>query len=52
MLTGILGGGPEEFDTGDDIYDAIGHILQEMDTDKTEDDIREICDHMRDVMET
>lgn len=37
---GILSGGADDFDSSDDLYDAIGAILQEISREKSEDDIR------------
>jgi ATP-binding cassette subfamily F protein 3 len=33
----------EDFESTDDLYDAIGEVLHEMEEDKTEQDIREVC---------
>ncbi len=41
--------GGEDFETGDDLFDAIGGMLLEVD-DRREDDIREICEKMLAVM--
>ena len=49
-FSGILEGGYEEFDTPDDLYDAIGDLLQGVDSSKSEDDIREICERFLHVL--
>ncbi|XP_059618870.1 ATP-binding cassette sub-family F member 3 [Phlebotomus argentipes] len=35
--------GNDDFATGSDVYDAVGEVLHELARDKSEDDIREIC---------
>lgn len=40
FFSGILSGDVDDFETGDDLYDAIGAILHEVAIDKDEDDIR------------
>lgn len=39
-MLGVLCGGLEDFDSGDDIYDAVGDILQNINVEKSEDNIR------------
>lgn len=39
-FSGILTGGAEDFESGDDLYEAIGAILHEIAAEKAEDDIR------------
>ena len=34
----------EDFESSDDIFEAIGGVLQEVANEKTEDDIKELCD--------
>ena len=46
MHLGMLDDGHEDFDTSDDLFDAIGVMLQQADESKTEDDIKEICDRL------
>ena len=43
---GMLDDGHEDFETSDDLFDAIGVMLQQADESKTEDDIKEICDRL------
>ena len=45
----MLEHGADDFDTVDDLYEAIGDMLLEVDG-KGEDDIREICDRLMEVM--
>uniref|UniRef100_A0A671SJH1 ATP-binding cassette sub-family F member 3 n=1 Tax=Sinocyclocheilus anshuiensis TaxID=1608454 RepID=A0A671SJH1_9TELE len=44
-ITGVLDSGGSDFEDGDEVFDAIGDVLQEV-GDKNEDDIREICFQM------
>lgn len=37
---GVLSGSAEDFESGDDLYDAVGDILHEMAVEKVEDDVR------------
>ncbi len=49
VLSGLMEGGAEDFETGDDLYEAIGAMLLEVDG-KGEDDIRDICNRLLEVM--
>ena len=49
FILGVLEHGADDFETVDDLYDAIGDMLLEVDG-KGEDDIREICDRLMEVM--
>ena len=49
FLTGILEHDTGDFETVDDLYEAIGDMLLEVDG-KGEDDIREICDRLMEVL--
>lgn len=40
VSTGILENGCDEFESSDEIYDAIGGILHEVATEKSENDIK------------
>ena len=42
----MLEDGFEDFSTSEDLYDAIGPLLEQVDDSKTEDDIREICNRL------
>uniref|UniRef100_A0A673HUX2 ABC transporter domain-containing protein n=1 Tax=Sinocyclocheilus rhinocerous TaxID=307959 RepID=A0A673HUX2_9TELE len=44
-ITAVLDSGVSDFEDGDEVFDAIGDVLQEV-GDKNEDDIREICFQM------
>ncbi|XP_051557109.1 ATP-binding cassette sub-family F member 3-like isoform X3 [Myxocyprinus asiaticus] len=44
-ITGVLGSGSSDFEDAEEVFDAIGGVLQEV-GDKNEDDIREICFQM------
>ena len=50
FVTGILIGGLDDFDTVDDLHDAIGDVLLELDPDKTKDDVLQICGRLFYVM--
>ena len=45
-FAGMLEDGVEEFGTSEDLFEAIGPLLQQVDDTKTDDDIREICDRL------
>ena len=49
-VSGILTGGLDDFDTVQDLHDAIGDVLVELDPDKTQDDVLEICDRLFCIM--
>ncbi|EDW79219.1 uncharacterized protein Dwil_GK25825 [Drosophila willistoni] len=49
-IGGVLTGGDEEFETGDDIFDAVGDILQSVDGERSEDSIRGICEEFLQIM--
>ena len=40
---GLLDGSSGDFDTHEDVYDAVGGFLHEADCDKDEDGILKIC---------
>lgn len=42
----MLEDGGDDFSTSDDLFEAIGIMLQQADDSKTEDDIKEICDRL------
>lgn len=44
-ITAVLDSGGSDFEDGEEVFDAVGDVLQEVD-DKNEDDIREICFQM------
>ncbi|XP_064599054.1 ATP-binding cassette sub-family F member 3-like [Liolophura sinensis] len=49
-VNGILEDGSDEIDTADDLHDAIGGILQQVDETKTEQDIQKICSRLYNMM--
>ena len=42
----MLEDGVEDFSTSEDLFDAIGPLLQQVDDTKSDEDIREICDRL------
>lgn len=40
----------EDFESCDDVYDAIGDILQSVDTKRTENSIRDLCGQFYEMM--
>ena len=44
LSLGVLETSGEDFESGDDIFEAIGAVLQEVAIEETEDDIKELCD--------
>ncbi len=43
-VSGVLDSGGADFEDGEEVYDAIGGVLQEVSVDsKNEDDVRDIC---------
>ncbi|XP_063350470.1 ATP-binding cassette sub-family F member 3 [Pelmatolapia mariae] len=43
-ITGVLDGGGADFEDSEEVYEAVGGVLQEVSADsKNEDDIRDIC---------
>ncbi|XP_054733647.1 ATP-binding cassette sub-family F member 3 [Anastrepha obliqua] len=49
-IEGVLCGSLEDFESCDDIYEAVGDILQSINTEKSEDDIRELCDEFYNII--
>ncbi|XP_063233025.1 ATP-binding cassette sub-family F member 3 [Bacillus rossius redtenbacheri] len=45
-VQGILSGGADDFKDSEEVYEAIGEVLQEVAENKSENDIRHICDHL------
>lgn len=50
LFSGVLGNSSEEFESGIDIYEAIGEILHEISNQKTEDEIRNLCDKFHEIL--
>ena len=46
LIAGMLEDGTEDFSTSEDLFDAIGPLLGQVDDTKSDDDIREICDRL------
>uniref|UniRef100_A0A8D8U455 ATP-binding cassette sub-family F member 3 n=1 Tax=Cacopsylla melanoneura TaxID=428564 RepID=A0A8D8U455_9HEMI len=42
-IDGVLANGCDDFENIDDLYEAVGEVLEEVAEDKTADDIRDIC---------
>lgn len=43
-VSGVLDGGGADFEDSEEVYEAVGGVLQEVSADsKNEDDIRDIC---------
>ncbi|KAM7355059.1 ATP-binding cassette sub-family F member 3 [Cochliomyia hominivorax] len=42
-VEGVLAGSIDDFETCDDIYDAVGDILQSISAEKSEENIRDLC---------
>lgn len=40
MVAGVLANGADEFEDGDEVYEAVGEVLQEISTEKTEAEIK------------
>lgn len=45
-VEGILNNGADEFEDSEEIYEAIGEVLHEISEDKTEKEIREVCNNL------
>ena len=43
-ISGVLETSGEDFESADDIFEAIGAVLGEVANEKTEDDIKDLCD--------
>ncbi|XP_055863987.1 ATP-binding cassette sub-family F member 3-like [Biomphalaria glabrata] len=49
-VNGMLEDGGDDFETSDDLYDAIGVMLQQADESKTEEEVKEICDRLHSLL--
>ena len=49
-LEDILESGSDDFESGDDIHDAVGSILAEVAGDEGDDDIIDICNQLLSVL--
>lgn len=45
-VEGVLLNGADEFEDSEEVYEAVGEVLQEVSNDKSEEDIRNICNHL------
>ncbi|XP_044734390.1 ATP-binding cassette sub-family F member 3 [Chrysoperla carnea] len=46
----ILENGAEDFESSDEVFEAVGEVLQEVSNNKTEDDIKLICEKLLDML--
>ncbi|KRT84285.1 ABC transporter ATP-binding protein, partial [Oryctes borbonicus] len=46
----VLENGAEDFEDSEEIYDAVGEVLHEISSDKTEEEIRCICDKLLNML--
>jgi len=46
LLTDVLSNGADDFEDSSEVFEAVGDILQEVANNKSEDDIRNICDRL------
>lgn len=46
----MLSSSVEDFDSSEDIYEAVGEILHEVATDRTEDGVRELCSKFHNIL--
>ncbi|XP_052826927.1 ATP-binding cassette sub-family F member 3 [Octopus bimaculoides] len=51
-VTGIIEDSADDFDTADDIYEAIGALLLDSATGKTEDDVFDICEKFHGIVKS
>ena len=42
-LTDVLESSSDDFESGDEVFEAVGGILQEVDASKEEDEIKDLC---------
>nr|CAD7429580.1 unnamed protein product [Timema monikensis] len=49
-VEGVLSGGADDFDDTEEVYEAIGEVLHGVGQDKTETEIRKICDRLLFIM--
>lgn len=51
MRIGVLSSSVDEFEKSDDVYDAIGDILQSVDLQKPDQNIRDLCSQFYQIMQ-
>ncbi|XP_018564615.1 ATP-binding cassette sub-family F member 3 [Anoplophora glabripennis] len=49
-VEGVLENGAEDFEDSEEVYEAVGEVLQEISSDKTEEDIRNICNELLNML--
>ncbi|KAJ8974035.1 hypothetical protein NQ317_001823 [Molorchus minor] len=49
-VEGVLKNGADEFEDSEEVYEAVGEVLQEVSSDKTEEDIRDICNELLNIL--
>ncbi|KAF7287316.1 ATP-binding cassette sub-family F member 3 [Rhynchophorus ferrugineus] len=49
-VEGVLENGADDFEDSDEVYDAIGAVLHEIAADKTEEDIKNICTQLLNML--
>lgn len=49
-VEGVLESGADDFENSEEVYEAIGAILHEISSDKSENEIRELCDKFLGIM--
>ena len=47
LIPGVLETSSDEFESSDEVFEAVGGILQEVDASKEEDQIRDLCEQVR-----
>ncbi|XP_066247874.1 ATP-binding cassette sub-family F member 3 [Euwallacea similis] len=50
-VEGVLENSADEFEDSEEIYEAVGAVLHEVSTDKTEEDIRNICNELLNLLQ-
>ena len=49
-LTDVLESSSDDFESGDEVFEAVGGILQEVDASKEEDEIKDLCHQLIGLM--
>ncbi|XP_030751245.1 ATP-binding cassette sub-family F member 3 [Sitophilus oryzae] len=49
-VEGVLENGADDFEDSDEVYEAVGEVLHEISSDKTEDDIKNICNELLNML--
>lgn len=50
MYLGVLTSSADDFEDSGEIFDAVGEVLQEVANDKSEDDIKDVCQKLWGIM--